>query len=58
MRVACLWRPWLRPLLIEFVVPDDAGEFGASDIDVCMLALVGGRERTRNEYADLLASSG
>jgi len=48
----------LLPLLIEFVVPGDAGEFGASDIDVCMLALVGGRERTRNEYADLLASSG
>ncbi len=45
-------------LLIEFVVPDDAGEFEASDIDVYMLALVGGRERTRNEYADLLASSG
>jgi len=48
----------LLPLLIEFVVPDDAGEFGASDIDVCMLALVGGRECTLNEYADLLASSG
>jgi O-methyltransferase/methyltransferase family protein len=41
-------------LLFEFVVPEDASEFDASDIDVFMLALVGGRERTLAEYTDLL----
>lgn len=45
-------------LLLEFVVPDDAGEFVASDIDVFMLALVGGRERTLPEYTRLLETSG
>jgi hypothetical protein len=45
-------------LLLEFVVPDDAGPFDASDIDVCMLALVGGRERTLAEYTRLLSDSG
>ena len=47
-------------LLIEFVVPDDAGEFEATDIDVDMLALVGGRERTLAEYTGepFLSSSG
>ena len=45
-------------LLFEFVVPDDAGEFEASDIDLWMLSLVGGRERTLPEYADLLEPAG
>jgi hypothetical protein len=45
-------------LLFEFVVPEDASEFEASDIDVSMLALVGGRERTLAEYADLLHQAG
>jgi hypothetical protein len=45
-------------LLFEFVLPEDAGEFDASDIDVSMLALVGGRERTLAEYADLLEQTG
>jgi hypothetical protein len=39
-------------------VPDDAGGFDATDIDVCMLALVSGRERTQDEYARLLAEAG
>ena len=45
-------------LLLEFVVPEDAGEFEATDIDVDMLALVGGRERTLAEYTALLRASG
>lgn len=45
-------------LLFEWVIPDDAGQFEASDIDVYMLALVGGRERTLDEYTHLLAASG
>lgn len=45
-------------LLMEFVVPEDDEDFEATDIDIDMLILVGGRERTEREYAELLASSG
>ena len=47
-----------RLLLFEFVVPDDAGPFDASDIDVWMLALVSGRERRLTEYRTLLDRTG
>jgi hypothetical protein len=45
-------------LLFEFVVPEDAEPFEASDIDVFMLALVRGRERTLKEYEQLLDAAG
>jgi hypothetical protein len=45
-------------LLFEYLIPDDAGQFEASDVDVYMLALVGGRERTLDEYSQLLAAGG
>jgi hypothetical protein len=45
-------------LVFEFIIPDDAGEFEASDIDVAMLALVTGRERTLPEYVALLERAG
>ena len=45
-------------LLFEFVIPEDPGEFEASDIDVYMLALVGGRERSLPEYDELLTKAG
>ena len=45
-------------LLFEFVIPEDAGQFEASDIDVYVLALVGGRERTLKEYSRLLEAGG
>ena len=45
-------------LLFEFVVPEDAEPFDASDIDVFMLALVRGRERTLKEYEQLLDAAG
>ena len=44
-------------LLFEFVMPEDANEFDASDIDVFMLALVTGRERTLAEYTALLGQA-
>lgn len=47
-----------RLLLFEFVLPEDAEPFAASDIDVFMLALVSGRERTLTEYEQLLAATG
>lgn len=45
-------------LLMEFVVPEDDENFDATDIDIDMLILVGGRERTVQEYDELLASTG
>lgn len=45
-------------LLFEWVVPEDGVEFEATDVDVFMLGLVGGRERTLAEYADLLGLAG
>jgi hypothetical protein len=45
-------------LLFEWVVPDDGSDFDATDVDVYMLALVGGRERTLAEYAGLLGQAG
>ena len=45
-------------LLMEFVVPEGDQGFDATDIDIDMLILVGGRERTEREYDELLAASG
>jgi hypothetical protein len=45
-------------LLFEFVVPEDAEPFEASDIDIFMLALVSGRERSLTEYERLLTAAG
>jgi hypothetical protein len=45
-------------LLMEFVVPEGDEGFEATDIDIDMLILVGGRERTEREYDELLASTG
>lgn len=41
-------------MLFEFIVPEDDSEFDARDIDINMLALVSGRERTLAEYTALL----
>jgi hypothetical protein len=45
-------------LLMEFVVPEGEEGFEATDIDIDMLILVGGRERTEREYGELLAATG
>lgn len=47
-----------RLLLLEYVVDADSGEFEATDVDLYMLALVTGRERSEPEFAALLATSG
>ncbi len=51
-------KPTSRLLLFEFIVPDDAGPFDQTDIDVWMLALVSGRERRLAEYRTLLERTG
>jgi hypothetical protein len=45
-------------LLFEFVMPEGPGFHRAKALDINMLVLTGGRERTESEYARLLATAG
>lgn len=45
-------------LLLEMVLPDQAGSFIGFQLDLEMLVTVGGRERTRGQYANLLSRAG
>jgi hypothetical protein len=45
-------------LLIEAIVPDDPGPHWSKLLDIHMLTLVGGRQRTRGEYEALLNKAG
>jgi hypothetical protein len=45
-------------LVIEAVIPDTPGPDWAKMVDMFMLALLTGRERTRSEYQKLLADAG
>lgn len=45
-------------LLIEQMVPNDPGPHWAKTLDIHMMALLGGRQRTRQEYAALLDRAG
>ena len=45
-------------LLIEEMVPDDPGPAWAKMLDIYMLTLIGGKQRTRQEYKVLLDAAG
>jgi hypothetical protein len=45
-------------LLIEQMIPDDPGPHWARTLDIHMLALLGGRQRSLQEYASLLNRAG
>jgi hypothetical protein len=45
-------------LLIESLIPNDPGPDWSKMVDIHMLTLVGGRQRTRQEYEQLLDESG
>ncbi|MGA3488580.1 methyltransferase [Micromonosporaceae bacterium DT55] len=47
-----------RLLIVEQVLDDDAGADPAALLDLHMLVLLGGRERTRSDWERLLAGSG
>jgi hypothetical protein len=47
-----------RVLLVEMVMPSDDTPHPARMLDMVMLLLTGGEERTEDEYADLLARAG
>ena len=50
--------PHARVLIIETLVPEVSGPHFGKTLDVIMLAVTGGRERSRTEYAALLERSG
>jgi len=50
--------PHARLLLIEQIVPATAGPHWSKMLDIHMLALLGGRQRTRREYEALLERAG
>ncbi len=50
--------PQAKVLLIEQMIPDDPGPHWTKTLDLHMLALLGGRQRTRQEYAALLEGAG
>jgi hypothetical protein len=50
--------PHARLLLIEQIIPDDPGPHWTKTLDIHMLALLGGRQRTRPEYEALFAEAG
>jgi hypothetical protein len=50
--------PHSRTLIIETLVTEAAGPHFGKTLDVIMLAVTGGRERTRSQYAALLAATG
>jgi len=45
-------------LLLEFVIPDHDGDFIGKWVDLEMLLVAGGRERTAEQYRSLLAQAG
>ena len=45
-------------LVIETIVPDEPGPDWSKMLDIVMLTLLGGRQRTQQEYTELLAQSG
>jgi len=45
-------------LVIEQMIPDNAGPHWAKTLDIHMLALLGGRQRSRQQYAALLDRAG
>jgi len=50
--------PGARLLIVEVLVPDTPGPDHSKVLDIIMLAVTGGRERTREQYETLIADAG
>ncbi|HEV2073845.1 MAG TPA: methyltransferase [Thermomicrobiales bacterium] len=50
--------PQAKLLVIETIVPDDPGPDWSTMLDIHMLTLLGGKQRTQQEYEALFAQSG
>ena len=51
-------RPQSRVLIVETLVPETAGPHFGKSLDITMLAVTGGRERTEAQHAALLDAAG
>jgi hypothetical protein len=51
-------RPRARVLIVETLVPETPGPHFGKTLDIIMLAVTGGRERTEAQHAALLAANG
>lgn len=51
-------KPGARVLIIEMIVPPGNEPHQAKLYDLTMMVMLGGRERTRHEFEDLLAGAG
>jgi hypothetical protein len=51
-------KPGATLLLLEFVIPEHDGDFIGKWVDLEMLVVAGGRERTAEQYRSLLARAG
>jgi hypothetical protein len=56
--IASAGKPGARLLIFESVMPDDDAPHPSKPMDITMLALLGGRERTEEEYRILLDGAG
>ncbi|MGW6740716.1 methyltransferase [Streptomyces sp. NPDC055025] len=56
--IAKVAAPGTKLVLVETVLPNDDGPHYAKMLDLTMLAMLGGRERTEEEWHALLAESG
>ena len=50
--------PGSHLLVIEQILPEEPGPHPAKVLDIVMLVLTGGRERTKTEYEALLRAGG
>jgi hypothetical protein len=50
-------KPGARLILLEELIPETPGLVPGKWIDLLMLAITGGRERTEKEYSELLSSA-
>ncbi len=51
-------KPGAKLLILECIVSEDNSRNISKDIDLMMLTLFGGKERTKTEWENLLASVG
>jgi len=51
-------KPGGKLLLVEMVVPEGEEPHSGKLVDLWLLLLVGGKERTRSQYAELVAQAG
>ena len=56
--IAAAAYPGTRLLILESVMPDGSEPHPSKAMDIVMLAVLGGRERTEGEYRELLGSAG